>query len=161
MLGLYVNASTADIPAAPVLPFSSASGSVTNHDIHRFNKLTKLSMGVSNIQDVGSVALFLSHLCPEGCEVEYGVTWHTDLEEMSRDNGSTVAAEELIKEVTKRCGKWNEVGKMLPLLTKLRVEERARCRALGDEVEDLRIRNRILMERGKANMDGDGTCVVG
>ena len=118
-------------------------------------------MGVSNIQDEGSVALFLSHLCPIGCEIEYGVTWHADLEDMSHDNGNTVAAEELVKEVTKRCGKWSEVEKMLPLLTKLRVEERARCRALGDEVEDLRIRNRILMERGKVNMDGDGTCVVG
>jgi hypothetical protein len=57
----------------------------------------------------------------------------------------------------KRCGKGNEVGKMLPLLTRLRVEEKTRCRALGNEVKDLRIRK----ERGKVNMDGDGTCVVG
>ena len=98
MLGFYVNASTAEIPAAPVLPFSSASGSATNHDMHRFNELTKLSMGVSNTQD-GAPSLCSSPICPEGCEIEYGVTWHTDLDEMSRDNGSTVAAEELIKEV--------------------------------------------------------------
>jgi hypothetical protein len=57
----------------------------------------------------------------------------------------------------KRRGKWNEVGKMLPLPTRLRVEEKARRRTLGNDVEDLRIRK----ERGKVNMDGDGTCVVG
>jgi hypothetical protein len=125
-----------------------------------FNKLTKLSMGVSDIQDDGAVALFLSHICPIGCEVKCGVTWHTDLEDMSHDNDSSRAAEELIREVTKRCAKWNDVERMLPLLTRLRMEERARCRALGDEVEDLRIRNRILMERGKASMEKDGTCVV-
>jgi len=67
---------------------------------------------------------------------------------------------ELVGEVGRRCDKWSEVGKMVPLLTKLRMEERERSRALMDEVEDLRIRNRILMERGKKCMDGDGTCVV-
>lgn len=46
---------------------------------------------------------------------------------------------------------------MLPLPTRLRVEEKARRRTLGNDVEDLRIRK----ERGKVNMDGDGTCVVG
>jgi hypothetical protein len=48
----------------------------------------------------------------------------------------------LIKEVTKRCTRWEEVGRMLPLLTRLRREERERWMAMGDEVEVLRIRIR-------------------
>jgi hypothetical protein len=44
----------------------------------------------------------------------------------------------LIKEVTKRCTRWV----MLPLWTRLRIEEREGWRAMGDEVEVLRIRIR-------------------
>lgn len=76
------------------------------------------------------------------------------------DHVNEGACAELIAEVGKRCTKWDAVGGMLPLLTRLRVEERERSRALGDEVEDLRIRNRILMERGKKSLEGDGACVI-
>ena len=48
----------------------------------------------------------------------------------------------------------------MPVLTQLRMEGREGSRALVEEVEDLRIRNRILMERAGKSMDGDGTCVV-
>jgi hypothetical protein len=49
----------------------------------------------------------------------------------------------------------------------LRIEERERGRALEGEVEDLRVRNRVLMEMawgkgmGKGVMDGGAGCVVG
>jgi hypothetical protein len=118
-------------------------------------------MGVSQIYDPGPVALFLSLLCPLPCEIEYGVTWHSDLEDLAHEDDMDEAMSmELVREVGRRCLKWSEVGRMVPLLTKLRMEERERSRALAEEVEDLRIRNRILMERAGKSMDGDGTCVV-
>ena len=43
--------------------------------------------------------------------------------------------------------RWAEVNRVLPLLTRLRMEERARRRELEREVEDLRVRCRVLEER--------------
>lgn len=171
-----MDASVADLPEGLLLPSSypptnpSASlrgttgASSTKCEIKRFNNLKKLSMGVSNIRDEGAVALFLSHLCPIGCEIECGVTWTADLTDITQESNTTntTNAAELNAEILKRCTKWEEVGRMLPLLTRLRMEERDRCKALGDEVEDLRIRNRILMERWKKGMGmgRDGSCIV-
>jgi hypothetical protein len=61
-LGLFINATTADIPSPAEIP-------------QPFTKLTELSMGVSSIAEVGPVALFLSRICPAGCSVKAGVTW--------------------------------------------------------------------------------------
>lgn len=138
-LGLFVNASAADLP--------------TIYDLKRFKQLTKLSMGVSSIVDSGAVALFLSQLAPLELVVECGVTWHNELDAMDVADSAS-----LVTEVSRRCEQWSEVGRLLPLLTRLRMQERDRTRALQDEVDDLRIRNRILMER--ANLSADGTCVL-
>ena len=158
ILGLFINASTADLP---MTTSSSTRASMTN-SIKRFQNLTKLSMGVSQIKDEGSVALFLSHLLPLGCDIECGVTWHSDLDDMAHEEGdiNQEMCAQLIKEVGKRCAGWNEVGRMLPLLIRLRMEERERLKGLEETVDDLRIRNRILMERAGKSMEGDGTCVI-
>lgn len=141
-------------------------------------------MGVSRITDPGAAALFLSQVCPLGCEIEYGVTWQYEYDGSpfagmhgalnlnlnvgagvaggDGVEGPTTTASQLMADVTKRCDGWKEVEKMLPLLTRLRMEERARTRTLMDEVDDLRVRNRILLE--SAGISGgahkNGTCVV-
>lgn len=78
--------------------------------------------------------------------------------------GSTNRVERLMTEVARRCERWKEVGRMLPLLTRLRMQERARTQALMNEVEDLRVRNQILMEKARMSANaggrGCGTCVV-
>jgi len=54
-LGLVLNASTIDIPAARELQF--------------FQRLKCLSMGTSSLAEEGPVAFFLSRICPIGCRV--------------------------------------------------------------------------------------------
>jgi hypothetical protein len=75
------------------------------------------------------------------------------------------AALNLTTQISTRCKKWEAVGRALPLLTRLRIEERERGRALEGEVEDLRVRNLVLMEmawgKGKGAIEGGTGCVVG
>lgn len=52
---------------------------------------------------------------------------------------------------------WEQVGKTLPLLSKLRGEERARQHALEAEVTDLRTRNMVLVDRREIPKD---TCII-
>jgi hypothetical protein len=70
--------------------------------------------------------------------IEYGVTWHSDLEDLTHEDEMDEATTmELVREVGRQRLKWSDVGRMLPLLTKLRMEERERSRALVEEVEYL------------------------
>jgi hypothetical protein len=66
------------------LSVDAESGPDVNVDVDigfpPFKNLTKSSVGVSDIRDENAVALFLSRLCPLGVEIEYGMTWHADLE---------------------------------------------------------------------------------
>ena len=62
---------------------------------------------------------------------------------MADDDG---APEELLGELRRRLARWDEVGKMLAVLTTLRMEEREERKALEREVEDLRLRARILTD---------------
>ena len=77
-LALFVNAG-ADVDVGVEREVGEGMGEVGF--LPRFKNLTKLSVGVSDIRDENAVALFLSRLCPLGVEIEYGVTWHVDLEE--------------------------------------------------------------------------------
>jgi hypothetical protein len=54
-LGLFLDASTIDIPSA--------------HELQFFQRLKCLSMGSSSLVEEGRVALFLSRICPIGCRV--------------------------------------------------------------------------------------------
>ena len=52
---------------------------------------------------------------------------------------------------------------MLPLLVRLRMQERAQRRELEREVEDLRMRCKILEDYGRlpeGAMNADGSCLV-
>ncbi|KAJ6544789.1 hypothetical protein DFH09DRAFT_873070, partial [Mycena vulgaris] len=124
-LGLFINASTADLPSSYPTDLTSS--------YTPFAKLQRLSMGVSLIEEEGAVALFLSQLCPLRTHIEYGVTWET-----------AELIETLLDAMADRCMKWQKVAELLPLLTKLRMEERERSRRLVAEVQDLRMRSGVL-----------------
>ncbi|KAJ7178566.1 hypothetical protein C8R43DRAFT_973786 [Mycena crocata] len=119
-LGLFLHASAADVPR-------------DSSQFKPFAKLQRLSMGVSTIGDDGDVALFLSRLCPLNTQIEFGVTWETD--------------ETLFEAMSERWRKWTKVAELLPLLTKMRMEERERTQLLVAEVQDLRMRSGVLMDQ--------------
>ncbi|KAJ7773058.1 hypothetical protein B0H16DRAFT_1363088 [Mycena metata] len=142
-LGLFINASTADLPSTYHADLPPA------YQSKPFSKLRRLSMGVSLIADEGSIALFLSQICPLNTDVECGITWETPEQ---REEQALLAV------IQERCVKWAKVLELLPLLTKLRMEERERTRLLMAEVEDLRMRSGVLMDRVKAA--GGDSCVM-
>ena len=106
-LGLLLDASTMDIPAA--------------HELQFFQRLKCLSMGSSPLAEEGPVALFLSRICPIGCRVTTCVTdrWGWDEVEGPQSTNSN---------------KWQTVDRLLPPLTALWVEERERTREGTEKV---------------------------
>jgi hypothetical protein len=150
----------ADLPdsfsSEPSLASATRSGGEAG-DIVQFKTLSKLCMGVSDIRDEGTVALFLSHICSLGVEMDWGVSWEDDIEKWSSE---TAAADDLIKEISERCTKWEAVGQMLPSLMRLRMQERERCGALEGQIEELKIQNRILMEKGMMGVCEASASVV-
>ncbi|KAJ6513423.1 hypothetical protein C8R45DRAFT_858067 [Mycena sanguinolenta] len=137
-LGLFINASTAELPLDYRLPASP-----------QFKKLRRLSMGVSLIFDAGPVALFLSQICPLNIYLESGITWEIEGQREQHP---------LLGSISERCGMWAKVEELLPLLTKLRLEERERSRLLVAEVEDLKMRCGVLMDK-LAQRSGE-SCVT-
>ncbi|KAF8068083.1 hypothetical protein FPV67DRAFT_1669950 [Lyophyllum atratum] len=140
-LGLFINATTADIP--------SPSDTTSPYQHMPFKALRCLSMGVSIIQEEGPVALFLSQICPLDCTVVTGITWHIPFD----------FAIEISEIIRLRCEKWDKVKEFLPLLTRLRMQERERARLLQEEVEDLRIRTAVLKDKAFVGSTSDG-CVA-
>ncbi|KAH7914881.1 hypothetical protein BJ138DRAFT_1176931 [Hygrophoropsis aurantiaca] len=126
-LGLFLDASAAEIPTDSIKPFRS---------------LQTLLVGVSRARNSDAVALFLSQICPPGCNLLYGVTWGTFGESVCKNLNV-----EIIEEASVRCIPWSMIDDILPLLIQLRREEKVKTRALLEEVEDLRTRNRLLMDR--------------
>nr|GAT60857.1 predicted protein [Mycena chlorophos] len=143
-LGMFVNASSADIPSTYAATFQ----------IKPFARLRRLSMGTSIISEPGQVALFLSQICPKNTALDCGVTW----DHASSDNEEAIERYELIAE---RCERWSKVEELLPLMTQLRAEERDRTRLLTNEVNDLRMRSSVMMDtlrKGTAASSGD-SCI--
>lgn len=116
-----------------------------------FRKLARLHFGLSSLAEAGPIALYLSQLCPLGCEIWPGprVPDRFDFEYPPWLN-------ELLDV-------WGEAGRVLPLLVRLRMQERAGRRELESEVEDLRMRCKVLEEFGRlpeGAMNADGSCLV-
>lgn len=145
-LGLYLSASTG---------FDEA---LRDPSLKPFKSLQKLYMGLSPISEPGPVALFLSQLCPVECELSSGTTWPNGF--AMRDFMDQAAMIELDKAAAAWFEKWTEVGRTLPLLTQLRVEEREYRQSMEKELEDLRIRHKLLSTRAATAMRGDGTCII-
>lgn len=149
-LGLYLSG-TVDfefdpVSSSPVTPFAS---------------LQRLCFGTSPLTDPGPAALFLSQLCPLGCDVSSGITW-PDGFAIRDDVVDETALAELNRQATEWFAAWKEVKRTLPLLTTLRMQERARRDALEKEVEDLRIRQQLTADRRSMGLPqkAEGTCVV-
>ncbi|TFK35690.1 hypothetical protein BDQ12DRAFT_611416 [Crucibulum laeve] len=148
-LGLFIDAS------AEILPSEYIPDSVSVLTQHPpFESLRKLSMGVSIIEEAGPVALSLSHIVPLSCKIDSGITWEE----------SPHAASEVTRIINMRCTLWDEVGQLLPLLTRLRTEERKKTEALQREVEDLRMRSRVMMDKlkksGKDGGEASDACIA-
>lgn len=145
-LGLYLSA-LSDVPEAPRL----------SDRVKPFHCLRRLTVGLSCIEDAGQVALFLSQLCPLDCEILSGVTWPEDFAVVETEENMD-ALTSLATTAAEWFHKWAEVQKMLPLLTKLRMQERQARETLEKEAEDLRIRCKLMEERMNMNVDPDGSC---
>lgn len=113
-----------------------------------FQKLATLCFGLSPIVDTGAVALFLSQLCPLGCEIGPGP---------QTPDGFDIALPIWTCELMES---WAEVGRVLPLLVRTRMQERARREELEREVEDLRMRCRVLETLPPGALNADGSCLV-
>ena len=108
-------------------------------------------MGVSIIKDDRAVALYLSQLLPLRCGLDSGVTW---------DEVTDIDAE-LNAMVKERCAMWARVADFLPLLTRLRLEERAKSKAMSVELEDLRMRTTVIKETAAMGVRLDlSSCVM-
>lgn len=126
-----------------------------------FQHLRSLNVGVSPIgPDQVPVALFLSHLLSENerVAIQSGVSWSKELFEESDEYSVTVR---------KRCRQWGEVAKTLPLLLQLRKEEKAHRQDIEKEIEDLQMRNEVLIgkvrvneEAKSAKMGYDNRCTI-
>ncbi|KZT64518.1 hypothetical protein DAEQUDRAFT_698588 [Daedalea quercina L-15889] len=139
-LGLDVNTHAADLEFAP-------------HDAppQPFRKLARLRFGLSSITEPGPTALFLSQLCPLGCEIWPGPPV---------PDGFNIVIPQWTLELLDL---WAEVGRVLPLLIRARMQERTRRKELESEVEDLRMRCKVLEERGRlpeGTLNADGSCLV-
>ncbi|KAF4622564.1 hypothetical protein D9613_009615 [Agrocybe pediades] len=131
-LGLYIDATSCSNLATPTV---------------RFKALSLLAMGVSPIADDSPVSLYLSQLLPLGCIVGCGVTW--DEADAFRLN------------LSPRFTLWHTVDDLLPLLIKLRIEERERTKHMEHELDDLRMRTKVISGREQLGAAKDvSTCIV-
>lgn len=110
----------------------------------RFPALEVINFGSSPIaEDVHSVQLYLSYLfasCPVAPIIQSGFTWDDEL---------WIHDDELMSSVAGFCSSWGKVAKSLKLLVELRKEEGGIRQQLVKEVEDLRMRNDVLVARTK------------
>ncbi|THH29010.1 hypothetical protein EUX98_g5183 [Antrodiella citrinella] len=148
-LGLYIDATKiTDEDAAALGP-----------SVKPFKSLERVCMGLSSISDPGPVALFLSRLCPLTCELTSGVTWPEGFG-MAETSTNRERLDALQTKAAVWWEKWAEASKVLPLLTKLRIQERDARAEMEKEVEDLRTRCRLLSARAGVQMEGDDSCVA-
>ncbi|KAG1764421.1 hypothetical protein EDD22DRAFT_883407 [Suillus occidentalis] len=138
-LGLFIDANPANIP--PTL------------ELKPFAALCVLSVGTSRACDPEAVAAFLSHLCPPKCALEVGVTWTSFGVQSCR-----VLDDDVRMEISRRFNSWKSIRNILPVLIQLRREEREKSRALQEEVEDLRTRTRLLMD--KVDVKANDSCMI-
>ena len=161
-LGLDLSADSPDldISDAELLADPTSNALAPLH----FPHLGRLDVSVSRIATPERTALFLSRLLPADTTIDSGVRWDTNSPQIVPvADADRSALDELLVASAEWCGRWREVQRVLPLLVTLRAEERARRDALEREVEDLRVRCRVLEERlclGQAGAMVDSECVL-
>jgi hypothetical protein len=142
-LGIYLDAQNPTIIPMPDSPANT----------RLFPRLLTLHFGVSPIASEVPVAMFLSHILSENecVKIESGVSWDRTLFKDSVKYSATVK---------KRRTKWDCVVNYLPLLFQLHKEEKARRRDIERELEDLRMKNEVIMEKLQMNERAKSTREV-
>jgi len=102
-----------------------------------FKCLQQLTMGLSVVREPVSVACFLSRVLPLGCQIDSGVIWTETFELEPRAEATA----------TQRCSMWYEVNKLLPMLIRVREEERERMKELQRELGQVREQVHDLTEK--------------
>ena len=143
-LGIYVSAGGEDLETLP-------------SPITPFKNLRILNFGLSRVVDTESTVVFLSQLCPQDCEVMSGVAWPLSL---------TFLNEELTNLTKIWHMRWEEVKKLLPLVTRVRMQERIHRDMRDKEVESLRERVVSLTsqeghaKKTETDLDRHSSCVI-
>ncbi|KAF9441510.1 hypothetical protein P691DRAFT_779783, partial [Macrolepiota fuliginosa MF-IS2] len=138
-LSIFIDASSNAIPS-----FSPTSALPT------FKNLQRLSMGLSIITESTSVAIFLSQILPLECIVDSGIIWDESFQ-MQDETGTIIA---------NRYRLWNDANTLIPILARVRMEERERTKEMKREMDDLQIRTRILMEKFGNVVGSAESCVM-
>jgi len=116
-------------------------------DLVRFKSLNMVSVGSSHITTSEPTVLTLSRLCPVGCQIVAGVRW-PDAFGIALDRAGIMDDRRI--HMTEWWSKWNDVIKVLPLVTKARLDERTRLLDLQRRMEGLALtysREREMEER--------------
>ncbi|KAK7682132.1 hypothetical protein QCA50_014718 [Cerrena zonata] len=141
-LGLYVSAGGEDLDTLSSI-------------ITPFKSLRTLNFGLSRVTDIDSTVVLLSQLCPPDCEVICGVAWPQALTHLN---------EELVDLTREWSVRWEEVRKLLPLVTRVRIQERTNKDMRDKEVESLRERVVSLTKESHKNTETDldrhSSCVI-
>jgi len=104
--------------------------------------LSVLSVGTSKVHDPGTVAAFLSYICPPECKLDINLTWTS--------HSCDKLSHNVLSEVQARRANWKRVEDFLPLFIQLWRGERERSRALQREVENLRTGNAPSIDKSQA-----------
>ncbi|OJA18556.1 hypothetical protein AZE42_04017 [Rhizopogon vesiculosus] len=115
-LGLFMNASTAKIHST--------------QELNPFTALSVLSIGTSQAHDQDVVAEFLSQMCPPACELVADITRTTFSSPSCRK-----LKEALLLKIKRRSNFWRRVRDLLPILVRVRRDEREKSKALQEELE--------------------------
>ncbi|KAI6127220.1 hypothetical protein F5141DRAFT_379131 [Pisolithus sp. B1] len=139
-LGLFMHATGFEVPSARA-------------SFKPFHALQVLNVGTSTVESPKAVAAFLSLLFPPWCRLQFGITWtgRGTIEHRSLDLNTLV-------ELSEGVDPWEEISTLLPALIQVRREEWERTRALKEEVEDLRIRTRLV--RDTAERPPRDSCII-
>lgn len=121
-LGLFMDATAAKIH--------------TTRELKPFSALEVLSVGTSQARDAGTVAAFLSFMCPPECKLDVDMTWTSH-----GGRSCHQLHDDLMLEIQNRSTPWKRVKDLLPLFIHLWREEREKSKALQREIECLRARN--------------------
>ncbi|KAI0708775.1 hypothetical protein C8T65DRAFT_830002 [Cerioporus squamosus] len=158
-LGLYIDASAN--PATP-LPDAEQLARLLGLTARPFSRLQRLCFGTSSIDGPETIALFLSQLCPLGCEVVAGVNWPEPGAIVAATRDDLEAASKISQASAAWYHCWEEVNRVLPLLVRLRMEEKKRRGELECEVEDLRTCCKVSEERRGMGMGAvaDRGCIL-
>ncbi|TDL16796.1 hypothetical protein BD410DRAFT_755085 [Rickenella mellea] len=103
-----------------------------------FKVLASLDFGRSPIKSADHAMLYLSDIFPPSCKIRYGAACNGVVKHTIVNNAYSA------REVRRRQEGWMEVRDILPLLTRLRCEQRERPMTLEKKIEDLMRRIRAL-----------------